>query len=59
MPYADSRDLEREPRHLRRIDDLFTVELLANYIAWKLGGSNEANCGAEEPVIDASSLILH
>jgi acyl carrier protein len=58
MPYADLRDLERD-RRLSRIDDLFTVELLANYIAWKLGGSNEANCGTEEPVVVASSLILH
>jgi acyl carrier protein len=58
MPYADLRDLERD-RRLSRIDDLFTVELLANYIEWKLGGSDEANYGAEEPVLVAPSLILH
>ena len=58
MPFADLRDLERD-RRLSRINDLFTVELLANYIEWKLGGSDEANHGAEEPVLVAPSPILH
>jgi acyl carrier protein len=36
LPYADLRELERD-RRLNRIDDLFTVDLLSNYITWKLG----------------------
>ena len=36
LPYADLGELERD-RRLERIDDLFTVDLLSNYIAWKLG----------------------
>jgi acyl carrier protein len=40
MPYADFRDLEFD-RRLDRIDDLFTVELLTNFITWKLRGSGE------------------
>ena len=59
MPFADLRDLESGDRRLSRIDDLFTVELLARYVAWKLGGSDEANCGADDPVLVASSPILH
>ena len=38
LPYADLGGLERD-RRLERIDDLFTVDLLSNYIAWKLGGA--------------------
>ena len=58
LPYADLTDLEHD-RRLHRIEDLFTVDLLANYIEWKLGGSDEANHGAEEPVLVAPSPILH
>jgi acyl carrier protein len=35
MPYADFRDLEFD-RRLSRVDELFTVELLLNYVSWKL-----------------------
>jgi acyl carrier protein len=58
LPYADLRNLERD-RRLNRIDDLFTVDLLLSFITWKLGGSDVPNCGAEEPVPVAPSLILH
>jgi acyl carrier protein len=37
MAFADLTDLERD-RRLTRIDDLFTVDLLARYITWKLDG---------------------
>jgi len=37
MPYADLTGLERD-RRLGRITDLFTVDLVARYIAWKLEG---------------------
>jgi acyl carrier protein len=51
MPYADLRDLERD-RRLNRIYDLFTVDLLSRYIAWKLGES-----GASGSDFHAPSLI--
>jgi acyl carrier protein len=38
MPFADLSDLEPE-RRLGNINDLFTVDLLASYIVWKLGSS--------------------
>ena len=42
MPYADLRGLERG-RQLGNIPDLFTVELVAGYIAWKLAGAGTAD----------------
>jgi hypothetical protein len=43
MPYADFTGLQQD-RRLNRIDDLFTVGLLSNYVTWKLGGNSES-CG--------------
>jgi acyl carrier protein len=48
MPYADWSKLERD-RRLNRIDDLFTVELVASYIRWKLAGSGAAATDAHAP----------
>jgi acyl carrier protein len=48
LPYADSRDLERD-RRLNRIDDLFTVDLLSSYVTWKLGERGNADSGARAP----------
>jgi acyl carrier protein len=48
LPYADFRDLELD-RRLDRIDDLFTVELLTNFITWKLNGSGGAH--RDDPVL--------
>jgi acyl carrier protein len=42
LPYADLGELERD-RRLERIDDLFTVDLLSNYITWKLGGHRQSD----------------
>jgi hypothetical protein len=53
MPYADFRDLEFD-RRLNRIDDLFTVELLASFITWKLRGSGEADAGINGPALHHS-----
>ena len=58
MPYADLRALERD-RRLDGIYDLFTVDLLVNYIEWKHRGSDEANSDARETVLVAPSLNLH
>jgi acyl carrier protein len=38
LPYADWTKLERD-RRLEAIDDLFTVDLMASYIRWKLDGN--------------------
>jgi acyl carrier protein len=46
MPYADLTDFDRDPR-LANITDLFTVDLLVRYIAWKLEGGGEADRSAQ------------
>jgi acyl carrier protein len=48
MPYADWRKLERD-RRLDRIDDIFTVDLVASYIKWKLGVSAAAETNGHAP----------
>jgi acyl carrier protein len=48
MPYADWRKLERD-RRLDRIDDLFTVDLVASYVHWKLAGKAAAEIDAHAP----------
>jgi acyl carrier protein len=53
MPYADWRKLERD-RRLRRIDDLFTVDLVASYLRWKLGGNGAAESDAHAASADQS-----
>src|SRR5271165_1669563 len=58
MTHAGSRELGRD-RRLNRIDNLFTVNLLTNYIEEKLGWSGEANCDAEQLVLVAPSPIVH
>jgi acyl carrier protein len=42
MPYADLRSLERD-RQLSNVPDLFTVELVTAYVAWKLTGGGGAD----------------
>jgi len=37
IPYADLATLERD-RRLSKMADLFTVDLLASYVTWKLAG---------------------
>ena len=53
MPYADWRKLERD-RRLDRIDDLFTVDLVASYVRWKLAGKGAAETDAHAPAARAS-----
>jgi acyl carrier protein len=48
MPYADWTKLERD-RRLDRIDDLFTVDLVASYVRWKLAGKGAAETDAYAP----------
>jgi acyl carrier protein len=48
LPYADWRELERD-RRLERIDDLFTVDLVASYVRWKLTASGAAGTDAHPP----------
>jgi hypothetical protein len=56
MPFADLTTLERE-RRLGKIDDLFTVDLLASYITWKLGGSGGIDANAEPSLRDVPTQI--
>ena len=37
MPFADLSDFRKDPR-LEKMEDLFTVELIVNYLQKKLGG---------------------
>jgi hypothetical protein len=53
MPYGDWRKLERD-RRLDRIDDLFTVDLVASYVRWKLSSSGAA--GTNTPRAGSPSL---
>jgi acyl carrier protein len=55
LPYADLTDLERD-RRLKRIDDLFTVDLLSNFITWKLGESGKASSDVDAPVFVSPDL---
>ena len=44
MPYADLDGFDRD-RQLSSIPDLFTVDLIARYIVWKRGRSDEVESG--------------
>jgi acyl carrier protein len=57
MPFADLSNLVRD-RRLDRIEDLFTVGLLVNYIQWKLGRSSGAASVAGNPIPVPPSLVL-
>jgi acyl carrier protein len=56
MPFADLRTLERA-QHLTKIDDLFTVDLLCSYIAWKLAGGGPIERSAEPNILGAPAPI--
>lgn len=48
MPYADLTSFDRD-RRLINMNDLFTVNLLASYIRWKLGTGGEAEKDVQSP----------
>jgi len=48
MPYADLTSFDRD-RRLINMNDLFTVNLLASYIMWKLGTGGEAEKDVQPP----------
>ena len=48
LPYADLSGLEND-RRLSAITDLFTVGLVATYVAWKLDSRNSEGLAAEGP----------
>jgi acyl carrier protein len=56
MPYADLTNLERD-RRLSMGTDLFTVDLLVRYVAWKLEGGGEAPRSANATVFVSPGLI--
>ena len=49
MPYADLDGFDHD-RQVSRIPNLFTVELIARYLAWKLGQGLAGQVGSFEPV---------
>jgi acyl carrier protein len=59
MPYADLGGFDRD-RRLSAVPDLFTVDLITRYIAWKLaqGAGTGPNGAAAVPVIPDSASIL-
>ena len=58
MPYADLGTIDRD-RRLSAVPDLFTVDLITRYIAWKLaqGAGTSPNGAAAVPVIPNSASI--
>jgi len=56
IPYADLTNLKRD-RRLINIEDLFTVDLVANYIRWKLGRRGEAEKDVQPPALVSLSPI--
>ena len=54
MPYADLRTFDQD-RRLSAVTDLFTVGLVARYIAWKLEHAAGANGIAGIPVTQTTS----
>src|SRR5579883_1054045 len=57
MPYADLSGLERD-RSLNNVTDLFTVDLLVRYVAWKLenGRGTAEDAGTHLPKLEGSSV---
>jgi hypothetical protein len=58
MPYADLSAFDHD-RRLTAVPDLFTVGLLARYVAWKLGqhaGAGPNGAGAIPATFNASSV---
>jgi acyl carrier protein len=55
MPYADLSSLERD-RHLDGYADLFTVDLLVHYVAWKLAGGEPALSAHPTVLVSASPI---
>jgi acyl carrier protein len=48
MPYADLNGFDHD-RQVSKIPDLFTVDLIARYVAWKLNQGEEANGLSNDP----------
>ena len=44
MPYAGLEDFDRD-RRVSTVGDLFTVDLVAQYVEWKLGGGAQVDPG--------------
>lgn len=61
MPYADLGSLDRD-RRLTAVPDLFTVDLITRYIAWKLSegaGVGQNGAGAVAASRDSSPVLQH
>ena len=59
MPYADLGSFDRD-RQLSAVPDLFTVDLITRYIAWKLaqGAGTGPNGAAAVPVLPGPATVL-
>jgi acyl carrier protein len=57
MPYADLTDFDRD-RRLINMNDLFTVNLLASYITWKLGHFGESEEEVRATTLSSPSPVL-
>jgi len=55
MPYADLGGFERD-RRLAAVPNLFTVDLITRYIAWKLDQPTAAGPKGDHPVGNAGEL---
>jgi acyl carrier protein len=58
MPYADLNGFDHD-RQVSRIPDLFTVDLIARYVAWKLSQGEEANGLSNDPSTKALITANH
>jgi acyl carrier protein len=54
MPYVDPNGFEHD-RQLSSIPDLFTVDLIARYVAWKLGQGQEMGPNGNQAVLRAGA----
>ena len=59
MPYADLGSFDRD-RQMSAVPDLFTVDLITRYIAWKLaqGAGTGPNGAAAVPVLAGPATVL-
>jgi acyl carrier protein len=56
MPYADLSVFDKD-RRLTAVSDLFTVELVARYVGWKLAqGNGTGSNGHEADLVDSSPV---
>jgi hypothetical protein len=58
MPYADLGGFETD-RQLTAVTDLFTVDLVTRYIAWKVSSGGEAGLNGDDGVPSEETRPVH